>query len=193
MPRQADFIFGQVRTDATLQACACSGQIVALCRIKRSSSSVKSGPTPRSRRVLTQAKSGPYAASSGLHLRSNQDRRHTPGVRLLRSNRGLMPHQADLIFGQIRTDAMLQACAYSGQIGALCRVKRTSSSVTTISDRLGSGAPNAVRAHASLTPPKATSKTMPPFGGGGGSIASTALRNHAQKGKNFGHEGLGEH
>jgi hypothetical protein len=29
-----------------------------------------------------------------------------------------MLHQADFIFGQIGTNAMLQACAYSGQIGA---------------------------------------------------------------------------
>jgi hypothetical protein len=159
MPHQADFIFGQVRTDVTLEACVFLGQNGALCRVKRTSSLVKLEPTLRSRRALAQAKSC------------------------------LMPHQADFIFGQIRTDAMLQACAYSGQIGALCRVKRTSCSVTTISDRLGSGAPNAVSAHASLTLLKATSKTMPPEG----SIASTALRNHAQKGKNFGHEGLGEH
>jgi hypothetical protein len=98
-PRQADFIFSQIRTDATLQACAYSGQIGASCRVKRTSSSVKSGPTRRSRRTLTQAKSGPYAASSGLHLRSNQDRRDNPGVRLLGPNRGLVPRQADFIFG----------------------------------------------------------------------------------------------
>jgi hypothetical protein len=47
---------------------------------------------------------------------------------------------------------MLQACAKSGQIGALRRIKRTSSSVTTISDELGSGALNAVRAHAVTYP-----------------------------------------
>jgi hypothetical protein len=73
--------------------------------------------------------SGPYAAPSGLHLRSNRDRRHAPGVCLLRPNRGLVPHQAGLTFGQIGTDATLQACAYSGQIGALCRIKRASPSV----------------------------------------------------------------
>jgi hypothetical protein len=99
MPHQADFIFGQIRTDAMLQACAYSGQIGDFHRVKRTSSSVKSGPTPRSRRALTQAKSGPFAVSSGLHLRSNQDRRHAPGMRLLRPNRGLLPHQADFIFG----------------------------------------------------------------------------------------------
>jgi hypothetical protein len=33
------------------------------------------------------------------------------------------------IFGQIVTDTTLQACAYSGQVGALCRITRTSSSV----------------------------------------------------------------
>jgi hypothetical protein len=134
-PHQAGFTFGQVETDAA--------------------------PS----RALTQAKSGPYAASSGLHFRSNRDRRHAPGVRLLRPNRGLTPHQADFIFGQIGTGATLQACAYSGQIGALRRIKRTSSSVTTISDGLGSGALNAVRAHAVTYPPKATSKTMPPSRG----------------------------
>jgi hypothetical protein len=43
-------------------------------------------------------------------------------VRLLRPNRGLMPCLVDFIFGQIRTDATLQAYAYSGQIGDLCRI-----------------------------------------------------------------------
>jgi hypothetical protein len=67
--------------------------------IKRASPSVRLGPTQRSRRALSQAKSWPYAAPSGLLLRSN------------------------------RTDATLQACAYSGQIVALHPIKRTSSSV----------------------------------------------------------------
>jgi hypothetical protein len=217
-PHQADFIFGQIGTDATLQAYAYSGQIVALRRIKRTSSSVRSGPTPRSRRVLTQAKSGPSAASRGLHLRSDRDRRHAPGVRLLRPNRGLTPHQADFIFGQIGTDATLQACAYSGQIVALRRIKRTSSSVrsgpTPRSRRALTQAKSGpyaassglhlrsrrsvtglARAHSMrsvpmplLTPPKATTKTMPPQGG---SIASTTLRNHDQKEKNLGTKGWG--
>jgi hypothetical protein len=82
-----------------LQAYAYSGQIGASCRVKRTSSSVKSGPTRRSRRTLTQAKSGPRAASSGLHLRSNQDRHDAPGVRLLRPNQGLMQRHADFVFG----------------------------------------------------------------------------------------------
>jgi hypothetical protein len=99
MPHQEDFIFGQIGTDVTLQACAYSGQVGALCRINRTSSSVKSGPTSRSKRALTQAKSGPYAASRELHLQSNRDRRHAPGVRLLRPSRGLAPHQADFTFG----------------------------------------------------------------------------------------------
>jgi hypothetical protein len=106
----------------------------------------------RSRSALAQAKSGPRAASSGLPLRSNQDRRDAPGVRLLRPNRGLVPRQADFLFGQIGTDAMLQACVCSSQIGASCRVKRTFASVTTISDRLGSRAPNAIRAEAVTYP-----------------------------------------
>jgi hypothetical protein len=164
-PHQADSLFGQIRTDATLQACAYPAQIGASCCVKRSSSSVKSGPTRHSRRTLTQAKSGPRAASSGLHLRSNQDRRDAPGVRLLRPNRGLGPRQADFIFGQIRTDATLQACPYSGQIGAFCRVTRTSSSGTTISDGLGSGAPNAVRAHAVTYPAEGHLEDYAPFGG----------------------------
>jgi hypothetical protein len=85
--------------------------------------------SPRSRRAFSLATSQPRAAPSGLYLRSNQDRRDASGVRLLRPNRGLVPHQADFLFGQIRTDATLQACVCSGQIGASCRVKRTSSSV----------------------------------------------------------------
>jgi hypothetical protein len=164
-PHQAGFIFGQIGTDATLQACAYSGQIVALRRSKRTSSSVKLGSTLRSRRAITRAKSWPYTASSGLHLRSDRDRRYAPGVRLLRPNHGLTPHQAGFIFGRIGTDAMLQACAYSGQIGALCRIKRTSSSVTTISDGLGSGALNAVRAHAVTYPAEGHLEDYAPQGG----------------------------
>jgi hypothetical protein len=110
-PHQADSLFGQIRTDATLQVYAYSGQIGALGRVKRTLSSVKSGPTRRSRRALTLAKSEPRATSSGLHLRSNRDRRDAPGVRLLWPNRGLGPRQADFIFGQIGTVATRQACA----------------------------------------------------------------------------------
>jgi hypothetical protein len=96
---EAGFTFGLVRVCTTPQACIYPGQIGASCRVKRTSCSVKSGPTQRSRRALAQAKSGPRTASSGLHLQSNQDRCH------------------------------VQACAYSGQIGASYRVERTSSSV----------------------------------------------------------------
>jgi hypothetical protein len=95
----------------TLETCVFFGHIAASCRAKRFLSSVNSGPTRRSRRALARAKSGPRAAPSGLPLRSNQDRRDAPGVRLIRPNRGLVPRQADFLFGQIRTDAMLQACA----------------------------------------------------------------------------------
>jgi hypothetical protein len=98
----------------------------------------------------------PRAAPSGLHIRSNQDRRDAPGVRLLRPNRGLVPRQADFLFGQIRTDATLQACAYSGQIGASCRVKQTSSSVKSGPTR---------RSRRALTQaksgPRATSSVLP--------------------------------
>jgi hypothetical protein len=100
----------------------------------------KSRPKRRPGRAPAQAKSGARTASSGLSLRSNQDRRIAPGVRLLRPNRGLVPRQAVFLFGQIRTDASLQACAYSGRIVASSRVKRSFSSVTTISDRLGARA-----------------------------------------------------
>jgi hypothetical protein len=132
--------------------------------------------------VLTQAKLGPRAASSGLPLRSSQDRRDAPGVRLPRPNRGLVPRQADFLFGQVRTVATLQAYAYSGQIGASGRVTRTSSSGTTISDGLGTGAPNAVRANAITYPAEGHFKDYAPPSGGGG-IASTALCKHAQKEK----------
>jgi hypothetical protein len=190
VPRQADLIFGQIRTDATLQVCAYSGQIGASYRVKRTSSSVKSGPTRHSRRALTQAKSGPRTASSGLHLRSNQDRRDAPGVRLLRPNQGLVQRQADFIFGQIRTDATLQACAYSGQIGASCHVKRISSSVTTISDRLGSGAPNVVRAHAVTYPAEGHLEDYAPFGGGGRHSFEGVAQACSDR-KNSWHEGWG--
>jgi hypothetical protein len=86
---RAGFTFGWVKVHTALQACAYPGRIGASCRVKRTSTSVKSGPTQRSRRALAQAKSGPRTASSGLHLRSNQDRRNAPGVHLLGPNRGL--------------------------------------------------------------------------------------------------------
>jgi hypothetical protein len=56
------------------------------------------------------------------------------------------------LFGQIRTDASLQACVYSGRIVASFRVKRFFSLVTTISDRLGARAPKAIRAEAVTYP-----------------------------------------
>jgi hypothetical protein len=153
-PRAASngLFFGQIRTDAALQACVCSGRIVASCRVKRSFPSVKSGPTQRSRRAFTPAELWPRAASSGLFLPSNQDRRSAPGVRLLRPNRGLVPRQAVFSFGQIRTDTTLQACVYSGRIVASCRVKRSFPSITMISDRLGPCAPKAIRAQAVTYP-----------------------------------------
>jgi hypothetical protein len=143
---QVLFSFGRIKTDASLQACAYSGPIVASHRVKRFVSSVKSGPTHRSRRALTPAQSWPRSASSGLSLRSNRDRRNAPGVRLLRPNRGLAQRRAVCLFGQIATDATLQACAYSGPIVASLRVERFVSSVTTISDRLGARAPQAIHA-----------------------------------------------
>jgi hypothetical protein len=148
VPREAGFPFGENRTDAALRACVYSGRIVASRRVKRAFPSVKSGPTQRSRRAFTPAESWPRAASSGLFLRSNQDRRNAPGMRLLRPNRGLAPRQAGFFFSEIRTDAMLQACVCSGRIVASCRVKRSFPSVTTISDRLGPRAPKAIRAQA---------------------------------------------
>jgi hypothetical protein len=69
-------------------------------------------------------------------------------VRFLRPNRGLAPRQAFFLFGQLETDATLQACAFFGRIVALPRVKRFFSSDTTISDRLGVRAPKAIRAKA---------------------------------------------
>jgi hypothetical protein len=76
-----------------------------------------------------------------------------------------MPHQAGFIFGKILTDATLQACAYSGQVGALCRIKRTSPWVMTISDRLGSGALNAVRARAITYPAEGRLENYAPLKG----------------------------
>jgi hypothetical protein len=127
--RRKAFNFGQVEAEATPEACACSGQLGGSYRVKRAFPSVKLGLTHRSGHALIPAESWPRTASSGLSLRSNQDRRNAPGVRLLRPNRGLAPHQAGFFFGQIRTDASLQACVYSGRIVASHRVKRAFSSV----------------------------------------------------------------
>jgi hypothetical protein len=93
--------FGRNETDASLQACVYSGHIVASLRVKRFS------------------------------LRSTRDRRIAPGVRLPRPNRGPVPRQAVFLFGQLETDASLQACAYSGRIVALPRVKRFFSSINS--------------------------------------------------------------
>jgi hypothetical protein len=79
---------------------------------------VNSRPTHRSRRALTSAESWPFPASSGF------------------------------LFGQLETDASLQACAHFGRIMALPRFKRFSFRSTTISDRLGVRAPKAIRAKA---------------------------------------------
>jgi hypothetical protein len=98
-PRRAVFLFGQIGTDASLQACAYSGRIVASLRIKRFFSSVKSRPTHRSRCALTLAESWPRSASSGFSLWSNRDRRIAPGVLLLWPNRGLAPRLAVFLFG----------------------------------------------------------------------------------------------
>jgi hypothetical protein len=148
----------------------------------------------------------PCGLAQRFSLRSTRDRRIAPGVRLLRPNPGPSPPQAvfssvnsrpthrsrraltsaeswpcpassSFLFGQLETDASLQACAYFGRIVALPRFKRFSlrstrdrriapgvrllwpnhgpsplqavfSSVTTISDRLGVCAPKAIRAKA---------------------------------------------
>jgi hypothetical protein len=99
--------------------------------VPRGRASLRSNQDRRiaSRRALTLAESWPSAASSDLFLRSNHDRRIAPGVRLLRPNRGLVPRRAVFLFGQIRTDASLQACVCSGRIVASFRVKRFFSSV----------------------------------------------------------------
>jgi hypothetical protein len=107
-------------------------------------------------------------AESRVSVRGNSGRfrRDAPGLHLLRPNRGLVPRQADFIFSQIRTDATLQECAYLGQIGASYHVKRTSSSVTTISDWLGSGAPNVARSHAVTYPAEGHLEDYAPPSGG---------------------------
>jgi hypothetical protein len=71
-PRQAVFLLGQLETDASLQACAYFGRIVALARVKWFFSSVNSRPTHRSRRALISAESWPWPASSSFSLRSRQ-------------------------------------------------------------------------------------------------------------------------
>jgi hypothetical protein len=123
--------FGRNETDASLQARVYSGHIVVSLRVKRFFSSVNSRPTHRSKRALTSAVSWPCPASSGFSLRSTRDRRIAPSVRLLWLNRGPAPRQAVFLFGQLETDASLQACAYFGRIVALPRVKRFFSSVNS--------------------------------------------------------------
>jgi hypothetical protein len=64
------FLFGQPTTDASLQACAYFGRIMALPRVKR------------------------FFLRSTRDRRSTQDRRIAPGVRLLRPNHGPAPRRA---------------------------------------------------------------------------------------------------
>jgi hypothetical protein len=122
-PHQAGFTFGQIGTDAAPPACVYSGQIWPLRRIKRISPSVKSGLTPRSRRALTEAKSGP----------PRRIKRTSPSVKS-----GLTPRSRR---------ALTQA-----KSGPPRRIKRSAPSATTISDRLGSCALDAVCAHAVTYP-----------------------------------------
>jgi hypothetical protein len=63
-------LFGQLTTDASLQACACFGRIMALSRFER------------------------FFLRSTRDRRSTHDRRIAPGVRLLRPNHGPAPRQA---------------------------------------------------------------------------------------------------
>jgi hypothetical protein len=90
----------RIGTDAMLQACVFSDQIVAL------------GTHPAGftfGQIGTDAAPPPCVYSGQIGAST--------------------PHQADFTFGRIGTDVTLQACAYSGQIGALRRIKRASPSV----------------------------------------------------------------
>jgi hypothetical protein len=173
--RREAFRFGQVEAEATPRACACSSQIGGSYRVKRAFPSIKLGPTHRSRRALTLAESWPCAALSGLFLRSSQDRRIAPGVRLLQPNRGLVPRQA--VFSSVKSGPThrsrraftpAESWPHSASSGLFLwsnqdrriapgvrlllpnrgLVPRHAAfpSVTTISDRLGTRAPKAIRA-----------------------------------------------
>jgi hypothetical protein len=69
--------------------------------------------------------------------------------------------------------------------GPMHRIKRASPSVTTISDKRGPCALNAIRAHAVTYPAEGHFEDYAPPGVYGGSIASSKLRKRIQKEGNW--------
>jgi hypothetical protein len=136
MPRQADFIFGHIGTDATPPTGVYSSQIEALRRVKRTSSSVISGPMQCPRRAFIQAKSGP------LH-------------RVKRTSSSVISGPT-----QRPRRAFIQA-----KSGPLRRIKRSSYSVTMISDGRGRCALTAAHAHAVTYPVEGHLEDYAPFPG----------------------------
>jgi hypothetical protein len=135
-PRQADFIFGHIVTTRCPWRAFTQAKLGPLRRVKRTSSSVISGPTQHPRRALTQAKSGPL--------------------------RRVKRTSSSVISGPMQRPRRALTQAKSGP---LRRVKRTSSSVTTISDRCGPCALNAARAHAVTYPAEGHLEDYAPYTG----------------------------
>jgi hypothetical protein len=134
--------------------------------------------------LLLRPNQGPYAASSGLYLRSYRDRRSAPCVLLLRPNRGPYAASSGLYLSVISGPTQRPRHAFTqAKLGPFRRVKRTLSSFTTISDRRGPCALNAARAHTVTYPAEGHLEDYAPYRKHGGSIASSVLRNHTQKGK----------
>jgi hypothetical protein len=102
--------------------CACPSQVEGVYHAKRASLRLNQDRSICFRCALTSAEIAGCSAPSAFSLSLNQVRRVAPVTRLLRPNRGLAPRLAACIFGQIATDATLQACAYSGPIEASLRV-----------------------------------------------------------------------
>jgi transposase-like protein len=95
---------------------------------------------------LLRPNRGLHAASSGLHLRSCRDRRNAPGVHLLRPNRGLHAASSGLHLRSCRDRRNAPGVRLlRSNRGLPRRIKRSSPSVTMISDRLVLRALNAIR------------------------------------------------
>jgi hypothetical protein len=127
---------------------------------------------------------GPYAASSRIYLRSYRYRHSAPGVLLLRTKSGPLRRVKRTLSSVISGPTQRPRRAFTqAKSGPLRRVKRTLSLVTTISDRRGTCALNAARAHAVTYPAEGHLEDYAPYIKRGGSIASSVLRKHTQKGK----------
>jgi hypothetical protein len=182
--RRVQRIFPAVTTGpiASPPTCFHPGQIVALRRVKRTSSAVISGPTQRLWRAFTQAKSGPLRRVKRISSSVISGPTQRPWRAFTQAKSGPLRCVKRISSSVLSRPTQRPWRVFTqAKSWPLRRVKQTSSSVTTISDRRGPCALNAVRAHAVTYPAEGHLEDYAPLHGG--SIASSALRKHTRKGK----------